>query len=75
MPEIRAYVDLGGRSPFGSWFADLDAQAAAKVTTALIRIEHGNLSNVKSVGSGVFEYRIDFGPGYRIYSARMENCS
>lgn len=44
--------------------------AAAKVTTALSRMERGNLSNVKAVGSGVFENRIDFGPGYRIYFGR-----
>jgi len=45
----------------------LDAQAAAKVATALYRIEQGNLSNVKAVGKGVSEYKLDFGPGYRIY--------
>jgi putative addiction module killer protein len=45
----------------------LNAPAAAKVTTALARIANGNFSNVKSVGPGIFEYRIDFGPGYRIY--------
>lgn len=41
--------------------------AAAKVAMALTRMEHGNLSSVKGVGGGVFEYRINFGPGYRIY--------
>ncbi|MGI9305481.1 MAG: type II toxin-antitoxin system RelE/ParE family toxin [Gammaproteobacteria bacterium] len=41
--------------------------AAARVMRALRRLEAGNLSNVKGVGGGVFEYRIDFGPGYRIY--------
>ena len=45
----------------------MDAAAAAKVTTALRRLELGNFSNVKGVGGGVFEYRIDFGPGYRVY--------
>jgi putative addiction module killer protein len=56
-----------GFSPFGKWFAGLDHQAAAKVTVALYRIEQGNFSNVKSVGKGVYEYKIEFGPGYRIY--------
>ena len=40
------------------------------MTTGLERIADGNLSNVKPVGSGVLEYRIDFGPGYRIYFGR-----
>ena len=40
------------------------------MTVALTRIELGNLSNVKGVGAGVKEYRIDFGPGYRIYFGR-----
>lgn len=41
--------------------------AAAKVTIALARMEQGNLSNAKGVGAGVHEYKIDFGPRYRIY--------
>lgn len=41
-----------------------------KSRTALARIESGNLSNVKGIGSGVFEYRVDYGPGYRIYFGR-----
>ncbi|MEQ1909692.1 MAG: type II toxin-antitoxin system RelE/ParE family toxin [Vicinamibacterales bacterium] len=64
---LREYLDKAGRSPFGRWFDDLDATAAAKVTTALARIEQGNFSSVKGVSAGVFEYRIDFGPGYRVY--------
>ena len=59
-----------GKSLFERWFNSLDAASAAKVTTALYRLELGNLSNVKSVGRGVMEYRIDFGPGYRIYFGR-----
>jgi putative addiction module killer protein len=65
--EIREYLDEAGRSPFGRWFDGLDSAATAKVTTALARMEQGNFSNVKGVGAGVFEYRIDFGPGYRVY--------
>lgn len=69
MPEIRVaeYLDAGGRSPFRRWFDQLDATAAAKVSAALYRLGQGNFSNVQGVTGGIFEYRIDFGPGYRIY--------
>lgn len=70
MLQVSEYLDLSGRSPFGRWFSDLDARAAAKISVALARMQQGNLSSVKSVGSGVFEHRIDFGPGYRIYFGR-----
>ena len=73
MIEIREYVDAGGRSPFASWFNGLNVHAVAKVTTALVRMEHGNLSNAKGVGAGVSEYVIDFGPGYRIYFGKDGN--
>jgi putative addiction module killer protein len=60
-------VDRQGRNPYKLWFDRLNSQAAAKVATALTRLALGNVSNVKGVGSGVFELRIDFGPGYRVY--------
>jgi putative addiction module killer protein len=68
--RILEYLDATGASPFGDWFDGLDGLAAAKVTVALARIEQANLSNVKGVGAGVLEYRIDFGPGYRVYFGR-----
>lgn len=67
MIEVVEYEKEDGSSPFGEWFADLDAQAAAKITKAIARIEAGNLGDVKPVGEGVSERRITFGPGYRIY--------
>ena len=67
MIEVREYTDPHGRSPFQQWFEDLDARAAAKVTVALARLAQGNVSNVKGVGGGVLELRIDYGPGYRVY--------
>src|SRR5437764_11580166 len=70
MCEIRYYVASGGYQPFAEWFTSLDPVARAKVTRAIVRLEQGNLSNVKSVGEGVLEYRIDFGPGYRVYFGR-----
>jgi putative addiction module killer protein len=65
--EIEEYLDEKGRSPFGEWFDRLPAAAAAKVAVAIDRIGRGLLGDVKSVGSGVSERRIDFDPGYRIY--------
>ncbi len=67
MVEIREYLGRSDRSPFGEWFESLDSIAAAKVTVALVRLEQGNFSSIKGVGSGVYECRIDFGPGYRVY--------
>ena len=67
MITILEYIDEVGRSPFALWHDRLDAHAAAKISTALYRLELGNFSNTKGVGGGVFEYRINFGPGYRIY--------
>lgn len=65
--QVLEYVDAAGQSPYAKWFDRLNSTAAAKVTIALYRLRHGNFSNVKGVGTGVFEYKIDFGPGYRIY--------
>ncbi|MBI4006501.1 MAG: type II toxin-antitoxin system RelE/ParE family toxin [Gammaproteobacteria bacterium] len=65
--KLVEYLDKHGNSQFGRWLSQLHADAAARITTALYRMEQGNFSNTKSVGKGVFEYKIDFGPGYRIY--------
>lgn len=68
--RILEYNDTNGRSPYKAWFDGLNAHAAAKVTVAVTRMGQGNLSNAKSVGGGVQELRIDFGPGYRVYFGR-----
>jgi putative addiction module killer protein len=67
MIAAREYLTESGKSPFAEWFNSLNAPASAKVAIAIFRLEAGNFSNVKGVGSGVYEYRIDFGPGYRVY--------
>ena len=68
--SLLEYLDANGDSPFRDWFDDPDSLAAAKVSVALTRIEQGNLSNAKGVGEGVSEYRLDFGPGYRVCFGR-----
>ncbi len=70
MVQVTEYVDAQGRRPFGRWFDRLDGQAAIKVTAVLDRMGRGILSNTKGVGAGVLEYRIDSGPGYRVYFGR-----
>ncbi|MCF8146520.1 MAG: type II toxin-antitoxin system RelE/ParE family toxin [Deltaproteobacteria bacterium] len=65
--EIREYIDRQGRSTYANWFNGLNAQAAAKVVAALVRMAQGNVSNAEGVGEGIFEWRIDLGPGYRVY--------
>lgn len=64
--RVREYIREDGSSPFQKWFDSLSYQAAAKVSVALARIELGNSSSIKWF-SGLGEYRIDWGPGYRIY--------
>jgi putative addiction module killer protein len=65
--EIRSYIDREGRNPFERWFEKLDDNVQARMVVSLDRVEQGNLSAAKSVGAGVLELRLDFGPGYRVY--------
>jgi putative addiction module killer protein len=67
--RVEEYIRPDGSIPYKEWFDSLDAHAAAKVATAKIRMELGNTSNVKWF-SGIGEYVIDWGPGYRIYLAK-----
>lgn len=67
MIELRNFVDRRGRIPYLRWADDLDREAGRRVARALARLAEGNTSNVKAVGEGVNELKIDFGPGYRIY--------
>ncbi len=67
MVELLEYVNAAGDSPFAKWREKLDATARARVTRAVFRLGAGNFSAVKGAGGGVFELRLDFGPGYRVY--------
>lgn len=67
--EIREYTE-SGRSPFAEWFDELDAVTAARVDRYVRRLEAGNFGAAKALRDGVFELRLDFGPGYRVYYGR-----
>ena len=70
MPNIKQYEQEDGVIPFKKWFDSLEVKAALKVRTAMAQMEVGNLGDHKSVGGGVWERRIDFEKGYRIYFAK-----
>lgn len=67
--RVEEYISQTGMSPYKTWFDGLDAQAAAKIVTAKLRLELGNTSSVKWF-DGIGEYVIDWGPGYRVYLAK-----
>jgi putative addiction module killer protein len=71
MLEVRRYVTAAGAEPFGEWFEALrDRQAQARVRARIDRLARGLLGDVEFCGEGVWELRIDWGPGYRVYYAR-----
>ncbi len=71
--RVEEYLREDGSNPYKRWFDALDARAAAKVTTAKLRMELGNTSNIKWF-DGMGEYVLDWGPGNRIYLAKDDEA-
>lgn len=72
MYELQNYLTSQGEDPYSSWLVTLtDRHARARVAVRIGRMASGNLGDVKPVGEGVWEARIDWGPGYRVYSHRL----
>ncbi len=71
--HIRYYKTKGGRSPFPEWLETLsDHKGRAKIKGRLERVERGNFGDAKSVGEGVYELRIHYGAGYRVYFSNID---
>jgi len=69
--ELREYLTPAGKSPFGEWLSKLrDRTAKAKIIDRLDRVAENNFGDYKSVGEGVYELRIHYANGYRIYYGR-----
>jgi putative addiction module killer protein len=64
---IREYLTAQGTSPYREWLGKFDTKVRARIQARVLRFETGNLGDHKSLGSGVWEARLDFGPGYRVY--------
>ena len=72
--EILLYQTQAGKSPFEEWLNSLrDRKGAAKIRVRIDRVQLGNLGQYRSVGEGVLELKIDFGPGYRVYFGQEGN--
>jgi len=65
--SVREYLTGDGRNPFREWLGTLDGTVKARVQARVLQFELGNLGDHKSVGAGVWEARLPFGPGYRLY--------
>jgi putative addiction module killer protein len=71
--EIRLYTTAFGKNVFESWLDSLkDRRAQARVAARLDRLVAGNFGDCKPVGGGVSELKIDYGPGYRVYFAMVD---
>ncbi len=68
--EVKLYTLPKGRAPFEKWIKGLK-DIRARVNVKIARLRLGNFGDAKSVGEGVFELRIDYGPGYRVYFGRI----
>jgi putative addiction module killer protein len=70
--EIRHYVNPVGKDVFDDWLTELaDARAQAKIATRINRLAAGNFGDCKSLRQGLYELRVDWGPGYRVYYAMI----
>jgi putative addiction module killer protein len=71
--EVRRYLTVSGRDFFGEWLSGLrDARTKAKIMARIDRLSVGNFGDCKALRSGLFELRIDWGPGYRVYYAPVD---
>jgi putative addiction module killer protein len=71
--ELKEYKTTNGKTSFEDWLNSLDDTIKIEIRTVLARLEAGNKSNIKSVGEGVYERKVNYGPGYRIYFAHDSN--
>lgn len=71
MFEVQTYLNPSGQDPYAQWLGGLaDRKARARVLVRVNRMAAGNFGDCKPIAEGVWELRIDWGPGYRVYYAQ-----
>ena len=74
LPRVRIYATPNGRTPFAEWLEALkDQRGRDLIKVRVRRVSAGNFGDSKSLGGGLFELRVDFGPGYRVYFGKEAN--
>lgn len=72
--QVKMYLTDSGKVPFEEWFKKLDGKAKARIQIYIERLsKRGTLNQIKPLGDGVFEMKIHFGPGYRVYFTQMNS--
>ena len=70
--RLKIYQLISGKCPFNDWVEGIvELHTRAKILTRLDRLKLGNFGDCKSLGEGVSELRIHYGPGLRIYFSRL----
>lgn len=76
MIEVRRYINAQGKDLFGEWLNRVqDEKAQARIMIRIDRVQVGNLGDCKALGNGLHELRVDWGPGYRVYFARISKTA
>lgn len=74
MIKILVYEDEKGKEPFTDYLKSVDKTVRSKIFAKLDRVELGNMGDCKAIGDKIFELRLHFGSGYRIYFGKIDNC-
>ena len=71
---LEIYQDENGKEPFNEWLYSIkDIKTQARIDNRLERLRVGNFGDCRTLSGGIFELRLHFGPGYRIYYGRLGN--
>jgi len=71
--EIRDYITPDGQVPFKEWLNSQDGKTQTVILNRINRVRLGNLGDCKYLNEGVYELRIHYGPGYRLYFGELDD--